>query len=194
MILQKLKEETAHHHARLEKRVDVFSHLLSRHHYYLLLRDFYGYYAPLEARLLDLRELKTHAPDYRDRLKTPLLERDLYALGATGLELRSLPFCSDLPDLGDVARALGCMYVLEGATLGGQVISRHVGKHLGLDREYGAAFFNSYGAQVGSMWRAFGDALAGYAVSPEIEREVIAAAQETFTKFDLWLSQKEVST
>ena len=47
----------------------------------------------------------------------------------------------DLPDLQGVQEALGCLYVVEGSTLGGQVIARHLRQTLGVDPRCGGSFF-----------------------------------------------------
>jgi heme oxygenase len=76
-----------------------------------------------------------------------------------------------------LAHALGLLYVLEGATLGGQLLRRRLGPALGLTEERGLAFFTAYGAEVGPMWRAFADALARFdAATPAGERPAAHAA------------------
>ena len=46
---------------------------------------------------------------------------------------KSIKHLHRLPPLETQADAFGCLYVLEGATLGGRVISRHIERALGLD-------------------------------------------------------------
>lgn len=46
------------------------------------------------------------------------------------------------------------MYVLEGATLGGQIISRSLGGRFGLTPQTGLRFCSSYGAQAAFAARA----------------------------------------
>ncbi len=66
----------------------------------------------------------------------------------------ALPRCSRILSLPDLAQALGCLYVLEGATLGGQVLSRRSAEPFGFTRAHGCAFFHRYGDQVGPLWQA----------------------------------------
>ena len=54
---------------------------------------------------------------------------------------------------------MGCLYVLEGATLGGVVIRRHPEQKLRLGPDNGAAFFHAYGPDTGRRWREFCGAL-----------------------------------
>jgi heme oxygenase len=47
------------------------------------------------------------------------------------------------------------MYVIEGATLGGQVIVRRVNKLMRLPGPHGAGFYAGYGLHNGRMWLSF---------------------------------------
>jgi heme oxygenase len=53
--------------------------------------------------------------------------------------------------------------VLEGATHGGQFISKHTLALLGVTPETAGRFFHGYGERTGAMWRTFGAALTGFA-------------------------------
>ena len=73
---------------------------------------------------------------------------------------------------------LGAMYVMEGSTLGGQYIARHVERLFGLAPGKGDAYFRGYGEQTGAMWSAFRHMLG--AVPEQHTDTVIAAAKATF--------------
>jgi heme oxygenase len=60
--------------------------------------------------------------------------------------------------------AVGCLYVLEGATLGGQFISRHLAT-LGIGPANGGLFFHGYGAKTGEMWKSFQTNATGFCVT-----------------------------
>ena len=101
----------------------------------------------------------------------------------------ALPRCPALPTIGGIPEALGCLYVMEGATLGGQIIRRQAASRLGLGPSSGCSFFSAYGEQVGPMWRAFRAALADYATgAPGAQARVLDAASDTFARLDLWLA------
>jgi heme oxygenase len=187
MILSKLKEQTAEQHQRFEGKLDILARLSSAQGYKSLLQQFYGFYRPLEMRLGSVMCRPGISLNFTARRKTPLLERDLLFLDLPERELRALPQCQKLPAVESEAQAFGCLYVLEGATLGGQIISRYVADKLGYERERGASFFTSYGAEVGAMWRSFGQAISDYATAHDADDEIIAAARDTFHKFDKWL-------
>jgi heme oxygenase len=85
-------------------------------------------------------------------------------------------------DVSTRERALGVLYVLEGATLGGAVIARIVRRRLGVT----PAFFGAGGAAIGARWRAFGaavDAFAGGAAPADMR----LAATECFEHLESWL-------
>jgi heme oxygenase len=83
--------------------------------------------------------------------------------------------------------------VLEGATLGGQIIDRHLRQSLGIEPATGGAFFHGYGAQVGPMWNRFREVVTDFATSDERQRAIVQSAQATFRSFDDWLAQRLVA-
>jgi heme oxygenase len=92
-----------------------------------------------------------------------------------------------MPDLSGVSRILGSMYVLEGSTLGGQIIARHFRRHVaGLEDGRGCSFFECYGPDVGTRWREFQGVLRAHS-SPSADDTMVAAAGETFVLLQSWL-------
>ena len=181
-VLRRLKQETASLHEQLERHVDVLARLKNVAAYRDLLLAFYGFYEPLERQL---GEVDWPAGiDWQQRRKIAMLESDLKLLAA---DRSSAAVCADLPAIANQAAALGCLYVLEGATLGGQIIERELNQHLQITSQTGGAFFNSYGDRVGEMWGAFRQAILAFANSNEREDAIVAAAKGTFEKFDAWL-------
>ncbi|MEI8209163.1 MAG: biliverdin-producing heme oxygenase [Methylococcales bacterium] len=179
-----LRNATGPLHKRLETNLNLLSPSFSRMDYLRLVRAFWGYYRPLEASLIGVPELHDWLPDIAMRSKLPLLAADLKALGVDGDVLDRLSICHELPACTDLTTALGCLYVLEGSTLGGQVISRHLKDLFNLNAENGAAFFTGYGEQTGSMWQTFKAVLM---VATVDEDALIHAACETFITLDHWL-------
>ena len=187
MILAKLRDQTAEQHQRLEAKLDILTRLSSPQGYKSLLEQFYGFYLPLEIHLGSVMCPPGFLLNFTARRKTPLLEKDLLFLDLSERDLAELPQCQRLPTVESEAQAFGCLYVLEGATLGGQIISKYVADKLGYERERGATFFKSYGAEVRAMWCGFVQALREYATAHDADDEVVAAAVDTFDKFDQWL-------
>jgi heme oxygenase len=187
MILKRLHDETSVRHAALERQLPLLNPQLSLESYHCLVAKFHGYYAPLEERILELPWWEEIKFDYAERRKTPLLKQDLLSLGTTADGLAKNPRCDKLPDLGRIWQALGCLYVIEGATLGGRLITRHLQASLGLTPECGGAFFAGYGAETGARWKSFGAMLGGVAEERSQEDMIVASANRTFETMERWL-------
>lgn len=166
---------------------------LTPEHYRRHLEALYGFHAPLEAALA--RALSGRLPELRaaERWKLPLLARDLFAFGHHASSLSRLPRAPWLPPLAGLPEVLGCFYVLEGATLGGQLILRYLQRHFARVPVGDFAFFRAYGEQVGPMWRAFGEAVtrASFAAASEaFDARVVQGARDTFDAFEAWRRQE----
>ena len=187
-MMQQLKVATRTAHGTLEAQVNLARLATSPTAYQALLQRFYGFYLPTELRLATL-PWTTVAFDLAARRKTPFLRRDLLQLGDTIATLAQLPICRDRPEPVDLATGCGCLYVLEGATLGGQLISRRLRQTLGLHPTNGAAFFHSYGDQIGPMWTSFGAFVNQHAAAhPQRREAMIDAACTTFAALHDWLA------
>lgn len=188
MIHALLKDGTRAQHARAEASLPLLDPALTRADYARVLQALHGFHAPLE-RALAVVPWARLGLDWDARRKTPLLARDLRALDHSA-DLAMPPECVALPDTSTVARALGSAYVLEGATLGGQLVRRHLARTLGLGPDSGAAYYHAYGDDVGPMWRTF---LAGLAVAVERDGcppdEMLAGARDTFDALADWLDR-----
>jgi heme oxygenase len=186
MILAQLKEATKQQHDQLESTVNVMDQLFSLDDYKGLLIRFHRFYKAFEPKLPE-NELKAAGFDYSVRRKAPLLEADLRALNGTSLS--NVDGFDGVPDVTTLSKAFGSLYVIEGSTLGGQVITRHLKQHLNLEVENGGTFFNSYGSNVGPMWRSFGEAITAFAASGENNDEIVQCARDTFESIRLCMSE-----
>lgn len=191
MILARLKSETAAQHRRLESIVDLPTALQTVTSYRRLIERFHGFYLPLEPAIAAFVEWRGQPFDLASSDAVAALERDLSALGLPAAAIARLPRCADLPPLPDLAAALGGRYVLEGAALGGQVISRLLRASLGITPESGGAFFHGHGAETGRRWQAFRALLTVYATTPATEEAMIAGARQTFAAFERWLTARQ---
>lgn len=189
MVLTSLRAHTEHLHRRVEAAVDIVGRVKTTDAYRALLARLYGFYEPFENRLATVAANAPLGLDLTLRRKVPLLEADLAYLGFAPDAVAALPRCGNLPDPKSVAEALGCLYVVEGATLGGQFIRRHAQKALGLSDD-GVAFFSSYGAGVRAMWDAFCRAADSAVTTADQERQALAFAAETFEVFESWVAAR----
>jgi heme oxygenase len=186
MILTRLKQKTLLHHERLEKRLDLFHSVKSFEDYRRLLGKFLGFYEPAEEVLEATFNWSAINLDFTSRKKTPLLMRDLHSLGIEDTLL--LPRCKTLPKFDTMAHAFGCLYVFESATLGWGIVLKHLSRTLGVTRDDGGSFFNSYGDRVVAMWHDFAQQLRAYASRPDIEDAVIIAAVNSLIQLDQWMA------
>lgn len=181
-----LRSATWSSHQRLEKRLDVKTRFSSLFAYRAHLERMWGFCAALEQRV-SRQVLGDSLADYDSRRKLPLLARDLVSLGAAPDAMPQLPRCEAIPACPDAASAFGCLYVLEGATLGGRTLLPLVQERLGLNAGHGAAFLASYGADVAAMWQRFGAALDAWCCTPERQERAAGTAVGTFDALQDWL-------
>lgn len=182
MLAENLKEQTQANHQQLEKRlVAQIKSLTSKEDYIKLLQLFYGYFGGLEERI-NLFIDQSIIPDYANRRKTESIATDISHLGskpeqkATG---------NDLPEINNAQQALGALYVIEGSTLGGSIISKMISGKLHLNE--GLSFFNSYGENTHQMWALFKNILNKQPA--DSQPLVVEAANNAFLKFKHWIEQ-----
>lgn len=185
MLPLRLKEETKHHHAQLEKnmmgRIRAIKDIGD---YVSLLGIIHGYYSSLDVAIR-LHLLRDRFPDISRRQRSDVILDDMNQLLPGSV---SGPLCLEIPRINSICSALGALYVLEGSTLGGGIVAQIISGKINADR--GFSFFRSYGKDVPEMWSTFIDYLKqGYTESEHTE--IIEAAKETFLTFNDWLIANE---
>ena len=180
---RRLRAATAVLHQRVEDGVDLFRNAETKVGYAELLIRMEAFYAGFEPALF--RALPTELPEeFRfarvDRLREDL---DVVRPGWT-------PRAPIAPDgFESDAHALGGLYVVEGAALGGQLIARFLLARHGYSASRGASFFASAGNAVGPRWRAVRDVLDTVGEYEAVE----AGAKATFLLFEQALVASEAS-
>ena len=140
----------------------------------------YGFVQPYE------QQLRAHAARFgpawqmNQRYRAHLILNDLSRLGAGGTP----PLCPVLLPLATWPQLLGAMYVLEGSTLGGQVIARQLTKSGIIAHEY----FSGRADQTGPLWKVFCTQLTEAAPATDYTA-IISSAVQTFQTLATWLSQ-----
>jgi heme oxygenase len=172
----------AHLKAATQRVHDALDHHLSR----TVFADRAGY----AAFVADL--LAIHA-DLVDRLASAgecdlaALQDDLHRLRedaeGLGVSPTALPARRVTIDLGTRAERLGCRYVLEGARLGGLVISRRAVATLGIDPATETGFFNRPTEEIGRRWQQFCAELEQYCRDPATIEAACRSACQTFEYF-----------
>jgi heme oxygenase len=185
-VTQRLRTETRAAHDRLESDLDLLDGRLGPDRYRLLLERFLGFHRVLEPRL-DRWHDATPLLDWPVRRKTALLLADLADLGVDGSALDAVPDCPEVPDVDGSAAALGVLYVVEGATLGGRLIAERLRD--GVVPATALRFFGSYGDEVGRRWHHW-RAVTTTWVGADAGRAdaVVRSATGTFEVLGRWLA------
>jgi heme oxygenase len=184
-----LKNGTQPLHDQLEAGLALLEPELTIERYQRVLRAFHGFYAPVEAGLV---RLTAGAPPlgFPLRVRSLLIERDLVALGLTHREIAELPRCADIPPLACPEDLAGCLYVFEGACLGGQVIARMLRRRFGLATNSGIAFFVGDAEATSDRWRRVLAWLDGIVRDGARSEAIVASASATFETLARWLEQQ----
>lgn len=182
--IERLRRETEADHRAVEDSLPLMDGRLDTSQYVQCLRQMYGIVSGWEERAAET------APEWMQtmlasRQRKGLLELDLAWFGVTEMDDRrpTLPKMDALPSL------LGTMYVMEGSTLGGQLIARHVEAALHLNEGQGNAYFRGHGNRTGLMWKVFCEVLKTRVSDDETDQAVIAA-KAMFTTFGAWMREK----
>lgn len=168
-----------HRHPVLQRLADGS---ISRSDYVALLRRFLVFHELIEESLRGGPDLATHDIDLAERCRSPLLRRDLTALGAPAMTAPPALQGPRIP--GSAAAALGYLYVSEGSRLGGLALARSLDGLLAPGSAAGRSFLLGYGPRHGAMWRALCDAIEGLGAADESRDAVVSAALEAFILFE----------
>lgn len=189
-FLSDIRKTTTSLHAQVEREVDIETGIVSLDAYTHKLCQFLGLFQCLERQILAVPDLSRWLPDISHRQRVPALLRDLRALGASS----SFPESpANLTPVRTVADAFGCLYVLEGSTLGGQIIARKLESSLGLTSEHGCSFFSGADRNVAEKWLRFRESIQAFADSDAVHPPaIVAAAVRTFEVFIAWFANHKV--
>jgi heme oxygenase len=188
-VLRRLRTETAAEHRAVEETLDLLSPQLTRDRLVDVLDRMHGFWQAAEGGLDTWAD--THPADadrigWAGRRRTALFAADLAALGA---EPSGGP---DLPDVGGTDTALGRLYVLEGSSLGGVFIDRHLASLPQLAGAGRLSAFSPYGERTGAMWRAFRTGVRDRIAGGGDADRVVSSARETFGALASWCAAPAV--
>ena len=182
-----LRNETTAQHAKLETSA-ISKALLSDH---VSLNDYVRYLIKMRSVIAFCEQtifplLKHVIDDIESRRKLTSIEDDLKRLGVTShIENDYHPIQHKI----STCFALGYMYVIEGSTLGGRVILKHLQSKLGIDENKNGAFFAGYGLLTGRTWKRFLQILADYTYEMQCGDEVIEGAKHAFGSIHSYFEQ-----
>ncbi|UZE49010.1 biliverdin-producing heme oxygenase [Rhodopseudomonas sp. P2A-2r] len=183
-----LRQRTAPLHREIEVLLRLPGAICNRGDYQDWLGRFLGFYDPLEHSLAKFAGWDSLGLLTPPRHHSCALVDDLVGLG---VDPRELPRASPalVPDLPTFAHAIGALYVIEGAALGGRMILRDIEPRIGAAIAGTTQFFGGRGGAVGPAWQEFRLALDefGY-MEPEHCVEVVDGAQRTFRAMMVWFA------
>jgi heme oxygenase (biliverdin-IX-beta and delta-forming) len=182
-VLRMLRTGTATEHADVEQTLGLLDPALSPSRLTEVLTRMHGFWLAAEA---GIEEWARHCPadaaavTWARRRRADLFAADLQALGAG--PATATP---GLADVDGTDAALGRMYVLEGSTLGGTFIDRHLS---GLPQFAGVRLrsFSPYGTETGAMWHAFRRATRDRVAAGGDADAMVASARDTFAALAAW--------
>ena len=186
-----LRERTREAHVRAEACFALDRRLLDRSTYRKLLLSLQAYHRPVEAALaaVDGWERLEPAIDPEAYRRADLLDEDLTHFdGEPHVAVNVGERAPERPGVQSLARALGCLYVLEGSARGGRIVAAEAGRRLpGVP----VAFFSSAGRGPGADWPALQSALDAFGASGgrTAVEETVDGALETFDTFGAWLDR-----
>jgi heme oxygenase len=177
-VLERLRRETSGLHREIEEMTDLPGSISTREDYVNLLRRLHEFHTAVEARLADPSwamewlDLGIALPAHR---RSHLLSEDLLSLGATLKEAGVR-----LPRMDNIGQALGCLYVVEGSSLGGRVLAPAFRAALG---DVPTAFFESDERMHPHPWRSVMAGLRKFDATAGSADDVVLGAQGTFRAF-----------
>jgi heme oxygenase len=179
-LLDRLRRDTRALHAQVESAVPILRRDAGAAEYRTYLTALLRFHRPLEAALASVEGLHHLPLDLSGRWKTPYLDADLEALGMSVDERRRAADAHVPTTLGDVPSALGCMYVLEGATLGGQFVHRQLKARMPGVIDGASRYLQCYGPATAARWRTFCAVLDDRAADADA---IVEGAVATFQSF-----------
>jgi len=182
-VLRMLRLGTADEHGTVERVLDLLDPALSRPRLAAVLERMHGFWLAAEAGLDDWAARfcdDAHALGWSRRRRAHLFAADLGALG--GRPQVAVP---DLAGLSGTDEALGRLYVLEGSTLGGVLIDRHLAGLPELS-DVRVRAFSPYGSETGAMWHAYRTAVRARVAAGGDAGTIVGAARATFAALAAW--------
>jgi heme oxygenase len=179
--IQRLRRETETEHRAVEGSLPLMRQGLDTAQYVRCLQRMFGIVAAWEEHAAEIAPEWMQVP-LAARQRKHMLELDLAWFEATKQD-DGRPA---LPNMKDVPSLLGTMYVMEGSTLGGQLIARHLESTLHLADGRGDSYFRGHGAQTGPMWKEFCEMMKIHVADDQAD-VVVASAKAMFITFREWM-------
>jgi heme oxygenase len=156
-----LRAATASAHASIETAPafrELMQPTLSRTAYIAVLQRLLGFHIVVEPVIAASLETCPVALGLLDGARPRALAEDLVFFAT-----EPGPILNHAPTLHSVASALGALYVIEGASLGGRVIARHLYASIGVEPQHGGSFYCGQSAATARQrWGQLIDCIEGH--------------------------------
>jgi heme oxygenase (biliverdin-IX-beta and delta-forming) len=183
-LATRLRARTADLHKRTEEQAGIPGRVNCTEDYALLLQSMFAFHLAAEQALLDKKwaaEWERVGVTIGDHIRSHLIAEDLRALGVASAVTVG-PEVAPGPDLAiaSFAEALGCVYVVEGSSLGGKYIAPMIVQKVG---PVPIAYYEGAGRDHPAPWRRVQRALGVFETDRGDGEAVVAGALTTFTFF-----------
>jgi len=188
-VMRALRTATAAEHQQLEDTLDLMDPQLTTARLGAVLQRMHAFWVATEDGLDGWAAAHPAAAedlDWAARRRAHLFAEDLAALGCAPAGQRP-----EVPAPASTDEALGTMYVLEGSTLGGQFIDRHLAALPALAGAGPVRAFSPYGEATGARWAAFRRATREHVTRGGDADAVVGAARRTFVLMAQWCADVE---
>lgn len=181
MLLENLKEDTRPLHDQVEEAMEsrqILNKDFSKQQYVQLLQRLKAAHDVLEPAILNFKGISSHPQlEAAHRLgKRHALVMDLFLLNGKG-EVKIAK-----PTFNNEYQAWGAMYVLEGSTLGGAMIHKHL-QTLGWETP-AFNFYSYYGSETGAKWKTFKEIITDVSKrTASIYDDVLEGSRMAYAKF-----------
>lgn len=182
MLSKLLKENTTHAHEALEDimyAIDIFNKSIDINKYKNLINILSIVHKNIEPRIFSCIDRKMSLAlqlPSRSKLRALELDRQVLNILIDEADMSAIP----IPHYNSQAEALGGLYVLEGATLGGNVILRHL-KQVAAFQHLSFNYYGIYKNQLAAKWKDFLSILDS--TNQDAYNSCIQKANETFIYF-----------
>jgi heme oxygenase len=161
---------------------------LRRTEYESALIAMHAFHAAIEPEIALALEGLPHAQSLLDGKRLRALSDDLAFLAAAPSQSRPDPIA-----LPGTSQALGALYVIEGASLGGRVIARHIAESLALAPGAGASFYGGLSADAARLrWAKLCEVLDDATIEIGLD-DLAQGACKTFECLERWMRRAAVA-
>jgi heme oxygenase len=195
--MDRLKAETSEVHAQTETipfNAGIMAKTMPQARYAGQLACWFRVHEVLEASLNASVDPVVQAAWPGTTERAPLLQADLAWHVDADVPAEAEQATTDMVEwVGGVGASdprclLGILYVLEGSTLGGMILSKCIAEMYGCDGDAGLAYYSAHGNKVMPNWMEFKARMNAAVTSLDDQARLIDAASETFRRLGLILT------